>query len=159
MIEADVGSAGRTVPVAFVVASVPGLIHAMFSIYWGLGGTLLVWSLGDDLVQNFLGREWLLVLTGAAKLIAAVAPIILAWNGWHYWHVTRLVCWLGAAALLTWGGLNTLVANSVLAGLIQPGADFDRAGMVGHAYLWDPLFFVWGAALVWGLIASRRRAI
>lgn len=152
------GSAGRAVPIALIVASVPGLIHALCSIYWGAGGTLLVWSLGDDLVQNFQGREWLLILIGVAKMVAAVAPIVLARYGWPYRRVTRLVCWLGAAALLTWGGLNTLVANFVLIGMIQPSSDFDRPGMVGHAYLWDPLFLLWGAALMFGLVASRRRA-
>lgn len=30
--------------------------------------------------------------------------------------------------------------------------------MIGHAYLWDPLFLDWGAALMIGLLASRGRA-
>lgn len=57
--------------------------------------------------------------------------------------------------LVGWGGLNTAVANLVLLGIIQPESGFDRAGMVGHAYLWDPLFLAWGMALAMGLIASR----
>ncbi len=29
--------------------------------------------------------------------------------------------------------------------------------MIGHAYLWDPLFLAWGVALAIGLFASRGR--
>jgi hypothetical protein len=57
---------------------------------------------------------------------------------------------------VAWGGLNTVTANLVLAGVIRPDGGFDRPGMVGHAYLWDPLFLLWGAALVVALRVSRR---
>ncbi|WP_203567878.1 hypothetical protein [Aestuariimicrobium ganziense] len=63
----------------------------------------------------------------------------------------------GAAVLVGCGGLNTAVANLVLAGVLPRGDDFDRAGMVGHAWLWDPLFLLWGVALVVGLWATRQR--
>ena len=36
-------------------------------------------------------------------------------------------------APIGWGGLNTAVANLVLAGLIRPDDGFDRPGMIGHA--------------------------
>ena len=41
---------------------------------------------------------------------------------------------LGALVLVIWEGLNTVVANLVLADIIQPTSGFDRPGMVGHAY-------------------------
>lgn len=65
------------------------------------------------------------------------------------------MCWLGAALLLAWGGVNTVVGNLVLGGVITSTDGFDQAGMIGHAYLWDPLFLAWGIALVGGLITSR----
>lgn len=144
-------------PGALVAASVLGATHAAFSFYWAAGGTLLVWSLGTDLVDSFSGREWLLAPIGAVKLIAALAPLVLARAGWPARTVTRSVCWLGAVILLGWGGLNTAVANLVLLGVIRPESGFDRAGMIGHAYLWDPLFLAWGVALTVGLFTSRGR--
>lgn len=57
---------------------------------------------------------------------------------------------------MIWGGLNTAVGNLVLAGVIRPESGFDQPGMIGHAYLWDPLFLVWGVAVTIGLLASRR---
>ncbi|CAN5431947.1 DUF3995 domain-containing protein [soil metagenome] len=153
-----VSASGRA-PGALIAASVLGATHAAFSFYWAAGGTLLVWSLGTDLVDSFRGREWLLAPIGAVKLIAALGPLVLARAGWPARAVTRSVCWVGAVLLLGWGGLNTAVANLVLVGVIRPESGFDRAGMIGHAYLWDPLFLAWGMALTLGLIASRGRTV
>jgi uncharacterized protein DUF3995 len=147
---------GRTVPRGFLAAAALGMVHAAFSLYWAAGGTLLVWSLGSDLVEGFRGREWLLAPIGAVKLIAAVAPLALARSGWPASVVTRSACWLGALVLVVWGGLNTAVGNLVLVGAIRPESGFDRSGMMGHAYLWDPLFLAWGAAVAVGLVASRQ---
>ncbi len=78
---AVVVTANRGAPGALVTASVLGATHAAFSFYWATGGTLLVWSLGTDLVDSFTGREWLLAPIGAVKLIAALAALVLARAG------------------------------------------------------------------------------
>lgn len=141
---------------AFIgAAGVLGLVHAGFSFYWSAGGTFLLQSVGTDLAATFDGRGWLLAAVAAIKLIAALAPLAFALSSWPAGWVTRGVCWLGAAILVVWGGLNTVAANLVLAGAINSGAGFDRAGMVGHAYLWDPLFLAWGLALMAGLLTGR----
>lgn len=142
---------------ALVAAGAFGAIHAAFSLYWATGGEVLAWSLGTDLIERFRGREWLLAPIGAIKLIAALAPLALARADWPLQRLTRSACWAGACILVGWGGLNTVVAHLVLAGAIKPGSGFDRAGMIGHAYLWDPLFLAWGVALALGLITSRKR--
>lgn len=151
-------STDRRVPGGLVAASVFGSIHAGFSLYWATGGTWLVGSLGTDLVESFRGREWLLAPIGALKLVAALAPLALARSGWPARRLTRCACWLGAFLLIGWGGLNTTVGNLVFADVIQPKSGFDRPGMIGHAYLWDPLFLAWGVALMIGLLSSRGRA-
>lgn len=153
----SVGLTARRVPGGFAAAGALGGIHAGFSIYWATGGTVLTWSLGSDLVASFQGREWLLAPIGAIKLLAAVAPLALAFCDWPARRVVRSVCWLGAGILIVWGGLNSVVANLILAGAIEPEAGFDRPGMIGHAWLWDPLFIAWGAAVAIGLVASRSR--
>lgn len=143
---------------AFIgAAGVLGLVHAGFSLYWSAGGTFLLQSVGADLAARFDGHEWLLAVVAVGKLTAAVVPFVLAVSGWPAAVATRGICWLGATLLVLWGGANTIAANLVLAGAIDPGADFDRAGMVGHAYLWDPLFLAWGLALMAGLVLGRTR--
>lgn len=56
---------------------------------------------------------------------------------------------------MAYGGINTIVALSVLAGVIRPEGGYDADAMMGHAFLWDPLFFFWGGALVLSLWLSR----
>ena len=51
-------------------------------IYWSLGGTWHVWSSGSNLQASFQGWEWMLAPIGLAKLIAALAPVVLARRGW-----------------------------------------------------------------------------
>lgn len=65
---------------------------------------------------------------------------------------------VGGPLLVIYGGLNTLVSGAVLAGGIRPQDGDDPIAMIGHAWLWDPLFFFWGAALVLSLWYSRRRS-
>ncbi len=147
--------AARPVPASLVVAATLGTLHAAVSLYWAAGGTALLWSLGTGMIQRFAGREWLLVPIGLTKLAVALTPLFLARSGWPAPRVTRAVCWLGAAGLVVWGGLNTVVGQLVLSGVIDPEGGYDRPGMLGHAWLWDPLFLLWGGALVVGLLVSR----
>lgn len=58
--------------------------------------------------------------------------------------------------LVAYGGSNTIVALAVLAGVVRREGGYDAGAMMGHAYLWDPLFFLWGGALVVSLRLSRQ---
>ena len=146
---------------ALVLAGLLGTVHAGFSLYWGLGGTWLVATLGERMVDTFAGLEWVLVPVGLVKLLGAWVPVLAADRGWPVRAVTRAACWAGAAVLVAWGGLNTVVGNLVLGGAIVPDTGYDRTGMIGHAYLWDPLFLLWGLALAVGLRrdAGRRASL
>jgi len=141
----------------FIAAAVLGAVHAAFSIYWAQGGTWLVWSLGSSLLETFEGRQWVLFPVGVVKLIAAVAPLVLAHRGRPGRRLMHAACWLGAGVLIVWGGVNAVVGNLVLAGVIRPESGYDHPGMVGHAYLWDPLFLAWGVAVALGMFHSQRR--
>lgn len=143
-----------------LLAGVLGSVHAAFSLYWGLGGAWLVETLGRRMVETFAGWEWLLLPVGLVKLVGAWVPLLADRAGWPVRRLSRGACWTAAVVLLVWGGLNTVVGNLVLAGVIIPDGGFDRPGMVGHAFLWDPLFLAWGLALAVGLAQNspRRRS-
>lgn len=51
-----------------------------------------------------------------------------------------------------------LLIAAVLLGWIVPDGPVDRAALLGHALLRDPLFALWGATLLIGLWRSRRGA-
>ncbi|XVX19792.1 DUF3995 domain-containing protein [Actinomycetota bacterium] len=140
---------------ALLLAALAGTLHGLASLYWAAGGDWLLSTLGPDLVDRFADMRWVLAPIGMVKVGFALAPVLLARRGWPGGRFSRLMCWLGAAVLTAWGGLNTLAANLVLAGAIRPDGGYDRDGMIGHALLWDPLFLVWGVALAVGLWLTR----
>jgi hypothetical protein len=111
---------------------------------------------GRDMVALFAGRRWLLLPVAAVKLAVAVAPVVLDRRSWPWRPLTRGLAWSAATVLIFWGGINTVVGNLVLGGAIEPSGGYNRPGMIGHAWLWDPLFLLWGTALAVGLAGSRR---
>lgn len=148
-----------TSPVAitlFAVAAAAGLVHGGFSLAWAAGSDVLMDTLGERVTTTFEGRRVLLVPVGLLKAAFAVAPLLLTVSGWRPARPLRWLCWSGAAILVVWGGVGTVVAQLVLAGIVHPDGGFDRAAMIGHAWLWDPLFLVWGVALALGLLTTRQ---
>lgn len=137
------------------IAAIAGVVHGLFSLYWAAGGNWLMSTLGSGLNEAFDGKRWLLYPVAAVKIAGAVLPLLWTLRGWptpRFWY---WLCWLGAAALIVWGGINTVTGNLVLSGLVDPSGGYDRDGMIGHAWLWDPLFLLWGVTLALGLHAAR----
>ena len=99
-----------------------------------------------------------LVLGGVAlvKAAAAVLPALVAYGQTPWPQVWRAISWAGAVGLVLYGGINVVVSGAVLAGLIAVESGYDRAAMIGHVALWDPLFALWGLALLISLWLSRR---
>jgi hypothetical protein len=139
-----------------MIAAGVGTVHALVTIYWAFGGSALLQTVGRDMVVLFAGRRWLLLPVAAVKLAVAVAPVVLDRRSWPWRPLTRGLAWSAATVLIFWGGINTVVGNLVLGGAIEPSGGYDRRGMIGHAWLWDPLFLLWGTALAVGLAGSRR---
>lgn len=147
---------------AFTVAAVAGVVHGGFSIYWGFGGASLVDTLGENLVEQWQEHPALLLPVGMVKILAALLPLLLLRTAGKpvqpvFWHrLLRVVSWAGAVLLILWGGVNTVTGNLVLSGTVEPDGGYDHDGMVGHAWLWDPLFLLWGVALAVGLFLTGR---
>lgn len=150
-------TAGGAGAAAFAVAASVGIVHGMFSLYWALGGTWLLATVGGRMVEQFADARGALALVGIVKLVAAVAPLVLALRGWPVRRPARAVCWTGAAVLVVWGGAGAVTAQLVLAGAVAPDGGVDRVGMIGHAWIRDPMFVLWGVALAVGLTRTRRR--
>ena len=143
------------------MAGVAGLLHAAASLYWALGGRWLLETVGAwavDLADTAPVAAGL-ALSGIAliKVLGAVVPLLVESGRWpgprRCW---RALEWAGGAGLLLYGGVNAVVAALVLTGVIRPDGGYDAAAMWGHAALWDPLFALWGLALLVGLWRSRR---
>ncbi|CAN7393555.1 DUF3995 domain-containing protein [Terrabacter sp. LjRoot27] len=142
----------------FTIAAGVGTVHAAASLYWALGGDALAdtvgawavaWRAGSPVAAGFA-----LAAIGLVKLTAASVPWISARSGGPR-GALRLLCWAGSVLLVAYGLANTAVANLALVGVV--GSVDDLAATRGHAWLWDPLFLVWGLVLGVGLWQTRRR--
>lgn len=140
------------------LACAVGLLHAAFSLYWALGGRWLLETVGkgpeEMLNKTAIGAAGALLLIALFKALAAIVPVLNAQERMPWPRLWRGISWAGGVFLVLYGGVNTLVALGVLLGVI-PSPEYDRAAMLGHAFLWDPLFLLWGAALVGHLWQSR----
>lgn len=138
---------------AFAIAAGCGLVHAAVSAYWAAGGTALLATLGATILGAVGDRTWLLWPVAAIKALVAVPPLVFEHTGWP--PLTRALGWLAGAVLVLWGGVNTVTGNLVLSGILSPAGGYDRDAMIGHAWLWDPIFLIWGLALLTGLWCTR----
>lgn len=148
---------------AVLVACGAGVLHALASLYWAVGGSWLLDTVGQwavDLAKESpLGAGVLLGGIAVVKALAAVVPVLVDRGRMPRPRLWRVLCWVGGPLLVVYGGLNVVVSIAVLTGLVEPDGGYDMAAMVGHAFLWDPLFLIWGAALViWLFLTNPRRS-
>ena len=128
-------------------------------MYWACGGRWLLATVGQwavDLATDApLASGVVLALVAAAKFVGATIPIGVAYGRVSLPRLGRGTSWVGGLLLVAYGGVNTIAALAVLAGAIRPEDGYDADAMMGHAYLWDPLFLLWGGALALSLWLSR----
>lgn len=146
--------------VAAMVACGTGLIHAASSLYWAVGGTWLLDTVGQwavDLVERSpLEAGFLLGIIAIVKAVASIVPVLVDRGRMPRPRFWRALCWVGGPVLVVYGGVNVVVSVAVLTGFLTPDGGYETAATVGHAFLWDPLFFVWGCALVAVAVADGR---
>ena len=110
----------------------------------------------DLSVERPLAAGITLGLVAAIKFLGAAVPVGVAYGRVPWPRLWRGISWAGVLLLVAFGGVNTLVGLAVLAGVVRPEGGYDLDAMRGHAYLWDPLFLLWGTALVLSLWLSRQ---
>ena len=141
-----------------VAAAVAGLIHAAFILYWALGGRWLLRTVGEWAVDYAreapVAAGMLLTTVAGVKCAVALVPLLASRGLLPRPRAWRGLAWLAAIVLIGYGAVNSVVGWIVLGGVVRPEGGFDRQAMTGHAYLWDPLFLVWGLLLGVGLLAG-----
>jgi hypothetical protein len=134
---------------------------AAVSLYWTLGGTVLLDTVGGTFEDLARERSPESIVLGLLVLLVKVAGGLLALALVQPWgaHVGRRLLLVSAAVgsvvLVVYGGVLVLVGGLVLADLITPTAPVDEHALRWHVFVWDLWFLVWGVAL--GLAAWRFR--
>ena len=142
-------------------ALILGLVHAFWSFYWAFGGAWMLDTVGQWAVVSQLHEPvqtfFVLLSVGVVKTAAAVIPVAVEYGklgGRRFW---RLISWIGSLGLVVYGGIYAVTALLMLTGVVEPTAAYGEPVMLGHALLWDPLFFFWGLSLAISLMLTRRR--
>ena len=131
-------------------ALVVGLLYAAVSIYWGLGGTWLLNTIGGALEkQGRAGHAGIVFAVWAAvalKVIAAALPMVALRRQISPARdrTIWLLAWIEAGTLTIYGLALTAAGLLVQAGAIRAPATADHRALAWHAYLWDPWFLIWG---------------
>jgi Protein of unknown function (DUF3995) len=144
------------------VAFCLGLAYAAISVYWGLGGTWLLGTVGGSLEragrQGGLAISLVLWAAAGLKVAAAVLPLLAVGRRLDApWQRTVWAsAWVECAILTGYGLVLTGVGLLIQAGLVPTGADADHRALAWHAFLWDPWFLVWGLVIFAALWLVRR---
>ena len=146
-------------------ALVLGAAFAGISLYWGLGGTAMLDTVGGALAAG--GRAGTLATTSLVwaavvlKMVAATLPMALV--GSHFrvcsdrWQRRlRLLVWAQALVLTGYGLVQCVVGWLVQFGVIRTPVTDDHHALAWHAWLWDPWFLLWGLLVTATLRLHRR---
>ncbi len=143
-----------------MAGAVVGLLHAIPSLYWAVGGSALVGTVGE------WAPEWrrdspgqVTAVLFAVKVCGALVPLVNHLHPLPAQRLWRVIAWAGSGLLVLYGRANTLVAWLALAGWVGVAGDQDRTALLGHAFLWDPLFALWGVLLGLALWHTRHHAV
>jgi len=140
-----------------------GLLYAALSVYWGLGGTTLLDTVGGSLERGGRAGDLVVVLALWAavvlKVIAAVLPLLAIYRlgGMRWQRPVVVLTWIEAAVLVIYGLVLTTVGLMVQLGVIAASTSADHRALAWHAYLWDPWFLVWGLLVTAALLRTRHR--
>jgi Protein of unknown function (DUF3995) len=151
----------RSTRVPAYIAAVLAFGSAAVSLYWTLGGTVLLDTVGgtfEDLARERSSQSIalgvLVVLVKGSGGLLALA-LVEPWGTHVGRRVLLISAALGSVVLVVYGGVLVLVGGLVLADLIAPTVPLDEHALRWHVFVWDLWFLVWGIAL--GLAAGRYR--
>jgi Protein of unknown function (DUF3995) len=136
---------------------------AAVSLYWTVGGTVLLDTVGGAIEDLARDRSLGAVALGTTTVLLKVAAGILSLAlvrvsvGGRRRRFLLLANGVASAILCVWGGANVIVGALVLSGAITSSADVDRHALRWHVFVWDMWFLVWGLGLAVAVAAARRQ--
>jgi Protein of unknown function (DUF3995) len=150
----------RAAQAAFVV----GLAYAGISVYWGLGGSWLLDTVGGTLeAQGRAGSASVVLAVWAAaglKVVAAILPLLATGSVLRPARLRwlRILAWVEAVILTLYGLVLTAAGLLVQSGVLSTSANADHRALAWHAYLWDPWFLLCGLLVTTALLRTPKQS-
>jgi len=133
----------RSTRVPAYAAAVLAFGSAAVSLYWTLGGTVLLDTVGGTFEDLARERSPTPIVLGMFVVVVKVVGGVLALALVQPWgaHVGRrlllVLAAVGSVVLVVYGGVLVLVGGLVLAGLITPSPPVDEHALRWHVFVWD----------------------
>ena len=136
-------------------AALLAFASAAVTLYWTLGGTALLDTVGGEFEELARDRSAGAIALGTATVAAKIAAgaLAVALTRPRPRWVARLAT-AGGILLALYGGVLVVAGALVLGGVIDPADEVDEYALRWHVFFWDLWFLVWGVTL---LAAVRRR--
>lgn len=127
--------------------------YAAVSLYWAMGGTAGLETLGDRLEQlaqerdpTLIGLTWVAVVLKSSCGVLALG-LVQRWGTLLPRRLLLTASWAGAAVLVLYGGLQIIMGSLAEFGIVHLAPPVDWAGLRWHLGLWDMWFLVMGLLL------------
>lgn len=138
--------------IAMLCFLIAGTLHALATFYWSFGGELGLSTVGNwtlDLKEKYHNYLLLMLFVlGVFKIIATWTPLILNYRNNV---LIKIISYIGSIILIIHGGTNTLTGWLKILGVIP--TQF-KLSTIGQAFIWDPLFLIWGLGLFVFLVSG-----
>lgn len=147
---------------AYAAAAV-AFLFAVPSVYWGLGGTVGLDTLGGAIEERALARDAALMVANWVAVVLKIGGGVLAltlvrpWGRRLPFRLLRGVSATAAVLLVLYGTLQTVSVLVVHLGVIEPAAPVEPSVLLWRLLLWEPWFLVWGLLLGLAMIGANRR--
>lgn len=138
-------------------------LFAAVSLYWALGGSAGLRSVGDlaEAMAGSGGATAAAIIWGTVIVKAAGAALALSlirpWGAAIPRPWRAGVAGVGSLALILYGGVQVIAEALVELGVITSSKPVDWMALRWHLALWDPWFLVWGlllGAATWRFLRS-----
>lgn len=130
-----------------------GMLYALWSAYWAMGGSAGLDELGGKLAELARQRDptliavvWVTVVLKAGVATFGLA-LVQPWGRRLPSRLLLTASWGATAVLVSYGALLVCVQLVILLSGGQPDAPIDRKPFYWHLFLWDPWFLLWGLLL------------
>ena len=157
-------SPGRAVTgtLAAYAAAIIAFAYAAVSLYWTVGGSLLLDTVGGKAGAIAADGGVPAVLLGLTATVLKTGGGLLALALIRRWGrvIPRrwlLVCSAGASAVLTGYGCLLVAAGALVLSGTVPAAGADRTALRWHVAVWDMWFLLWGLFLAVATVACWRQ--
>ncbi|KRG11370.1 hypothetical protein ACA31_00235 [Staphylococcus sp. NAM3COL9] len=132
--------------IAIISFLLTGSLHSLATFYWSFGGELGLLTVGNwtiSLKQTYDNKFLLILfLLGIFKISSTWIPLILNYKNNKF---INTISYIGATILVIHGGINTISGWLKLLGIIP--IEF-KLSLIGQAFVWDPMFLIWGTGLI-----------